>query len=446
VYGLNEEGVRDPTPAVLSWTLDFTPPVTSITQHPLELSSSRTPMFVFACSDGPGMCSYIFLSSSVKAWSMVGGDRVPEVSIAAVTTMYMDHVSSSSFLSFLLSLTSGALSVRYEYRLTRVEKLGTQSSVPAPWIALPSGVTALPFNLTDGQYALDARVVGSANATSKPFLVDSSVPRARVERVEKDSGAGCLNVSLALEPHFELDSAFLNLKVNAVHYSLDGHSVVKVNGSRVTLRGLTAGAHTLLMKGENAVGSIETIGQSLSWVTSQDVALEEDCLAITPKPAVSSTSVAFDVSGSCSGHYKWRLDGSAWVEAIGTNQHDFLVTDSATHYWEALPVTNGELWTQPPVVHSWSKPVSSPTDAAEGLAVNVGTFLDGPHFLTVKAIDAVGNIYRIQKHHRLCLPRLPRKHGYTERELLMVHRHQTAPAVCCGAAFESAAQSCVQLH
>jgi hypothetical protein len=217
-----------------------------------------------------------------------------------------------------------------------------------------------------------------------------------------DSWAESVNVSLALEPHLESDATALNTGVQAVHFSLDGHPLVKVNGSTVVLRGLAAGAHTLHMKGENAVGSVERIGQTLSWGTSPHGAFEAYCLLITPRPTQSSSFVAFDVSGSCSDHYKWRLDGSAWVEAINMRQHEFSMSDdSAAHYWEAFPVANGDLWTRPPLVHFWSKSTPGTTTALGGMAVNIGTFLDGHHNLTVKAIDAAGKIEYYHSIHSL---------------------------------------------
>jgi hypothetical protein len=257
---------------------------------------------------------------------------------------------------------------------------------------MPNGRSALKFNLTDGLYALDARVVGGTKATSLTFFVHSSLPRARVKGTEKDSTSESVKVTLALEPHSESNNSVLNTGVQAVHYSLDAGPFKTVNGSSVALTGLAAGPHSLLLKAENAVGSVEGRSQKVSWVTTQGGAMEAACLAITPRATASSGYVSFNVSGSCSDHYKWRVDGSAWVEAVLVQHHEIAVsdTDSATHYWEALPLTNGDLWTRPPLVHSWSKAASGPTGATKGMAVNVGTFQDGPHTLTVKAIDAAG--------------------------------------------------------
>ena len=257
---------------------------------------------------------------------------------------------------------------------------------------MPNGRSALQFNLTDGLYALDARVVGGTKATSLTFFVHSSLPRARVKGTEKDSTAESVKVSLALEPHSESKTAELNTGVQAVHYSLDAGPFLTVNGSSVALKGLAAGPHSLQLKAENAVGSVEGRSRMVSWVTTQGGRWRQLVLPSLHGPLLSSGYVSFDVSGSCSDHYKWRVDGSAWVEAVHVKHHEFAVsdTDSATHYWEALPLTNGDLWTRPPLVHSWSKAASGPTGATKGMAVNVGTFQDGPHTLTVKAIDAAG--------------------------------------------------------
>ena len=258
------------------------------------------------------------------------------------------------------------------------------------WSAMPNGRSALEFNLTDGLYALDARIVGDTKATSLTFVVHSSLPRARVKGIEKDSTAERVSVSLALEPHSESKDAQLNTGVEAVQYSLDSGPFLTVNGSSVTLKGLAAGPHSLQLKAENTVGSVEGRSRMMSWVTTQGVATEAACLAITPQTIVSPGYVSFDVSGSCSDHYKWRLDGSAWVEAVHVKHHEFAVSGPATHFWEALPLTNGDLWTRPPLVHSWSKATLGPSEATKGMAVNVGTFQDGPQTLIVKAIDAAG--------------------------------------------------------
>jgi hypothetical protein len=328
-------------------------------------------------------------------WNTVGGDSIPDVSITPVTFLHDllgERVSATSHMSFQLSLTSGALSLRYEYRVTKADSRGTLPVLASTWSAIPNGRSALQFNLTDGLYALDARVVGGTKATSLTFFVHSSLPRARVKGTEEDSTAESVKVTLALEPHLESNTSVLNTGVQAVHYSLDAGPFLTVNGSSVALTGLAAGPHSLLLKAENAVGSVEGRSQKVSWVTTQGRAMEAACLEITPRATASSGYVSFDVSGSCSDHYKWRVDGSAWVEAVHVQHHEFAVsdTDSATHYWEALPLTNGDLWTRPPLVHSWSKAASGPTGATKGMAVNVGTFQDGPHTLTVKAIDAAG--------------------------------------------------------
>jgi hypothetical protein len=207
-----------------------------------------------------------------------------------------------------------------------------------------------------------------------------------------------LNVTVGLEPSVS-PTAALNASsagVAAVHYSLDGHSFTRVNGSKVAVRGLTTGAHQLHIKAEDSVGSIERSGRVVSWHTSQrgEVLLDAAPLVVVPQPAAGPGVISFDMAGWCSGSYMWRLDGSAWSEAVATKHHEYVVVDTAFHFWEALPVTNGAVWTQAPLVYSWSKQPSVTTHGAmqQGLAVSLGTFLDGKHSMTVKAIDAAGNL------------------------------------------------------
>jgi hypothetical protein len=149
----------------------------------------------------------MFMPSSTMQWNTVGGDSIPDVSITPVTALNGGRVSATSYMSFQLSLSSGALSFRYEYHLRKADSFGTLSVLTSLWSAMPNGRSALEFNLTDGLYALDARFVGDTKATSLTFVVHSSLPRARVKGIEKDSTAERVSVSLALEPHSESKDA-----------------------------------------------------------------------------------------------------------------------------------------------------------------------------------------------------------------------------------------------
>ena len=54
VYAITAGGIPDPFPASYTWTLDATPPNTSITGRPDKYSNNRTPLFTFTGSDGTG--------------------------------------------------------------------------------------------------------------------------------------------------------------------------------------------------------------------------------------------------------------------------------------------------------------------------------------------------------------------------------------------------------
>jgi hypothetical protein len=63
-------GEMDPTPAVVTWTLDYTPPTTALISPPAPLSAQRRMELHPTCSDGPGQCGFQARLDGAATWSI----------------------------------------------------------------------------------------------------------------------------------------------------------------------------------------------------------------------------------------------------------------------------------------------------------------------------------------------------------------------------------------
>jgi hypothetical protein len=150
VKAIDAAGNVDSTGANFSWSIDLTPPTTTLDMRPKALSAISEAQFSFGCSDGPGQCSFRYMLDSsgwqnfgVAAWT----GRVPQTAISVVPSLSAQGVATmtpqqglvSSSRGFTFQLSAAIqVAVPFQYRI--LGELGL-----ADWVTLSVGKNFVDF-------------------------------------------------------------------------------------------------------------------------------------------------------------------------------------------------------------------------------------------------------------------------------------------------------------
>ena len=427
-------GNVDATPASFTWTVDTTPPDTTITSGPAALtnataatitftatepgtfecaldgaafSSCTTPLSLSALAEG----SHTLLVRATDAAGNVDATPASRTWVIDLTPPDTTITSGPPALdlstSATFTFTSSEPGATFQCALDGAAFVACAS--PATFTALAEGSHTLLVQAVDGAGNIDP------TPASRTWTVDSVAP----------------DTTLVSGPSGTVNSATASFVVTSepgatFECALDG-AVFAVCPASSTWPGLADGSHTLLIRAKDAAGNVDHTPASRTWTV--DTTAPDTTITAGPTGSVSTTDAMFAFTSTrAQSTFECSLDGAAFsacnapasLTGLTDGSHTFSVraTDSngtvdptpATRTWivdtqapdTRITVAPPALTNATSATFAFTSPEAGATFecSLDGAAwttctspsTTTGTLTDGVHVLLVRARDAAGNI------------------------------------------------------
>ena len=428
VRATDSAGNTDPTPASFSWTIDTSPPDTSIDSHPASLTNASDASFAFSSEPGTtfeckldsgsfAACtspqSFSALadgghSFDVRATDTAGNtDPTPAafgwtVDTVAPETTITDHpaaLTSATVASFSFSSESGA---SFEC------KLDSGSFVAC---ASPQGYTGL----ADGGHSFEVRATDAAgNRDPSPasfgWMVDTVAPETTIDAHPAAlTNATDASFSFSSEP-----GASFECKLDT--------GVFAACASPKSYGSLADGGHSFEVRATDAAGNTDSSPASFGWRV--DTVAPDTSIDAHPDALTKAITASFSFSSEAGASFECQLDTGAFVACVspkdysgladGTHTFSVRATDAAgnrgsaaTFGWTVDTIAPETTITSHPSSLSTSAAASFSFSSESGASfeckLDTGSYsacispkdysglADGTHSFSVRATDAAGN-------------------------------------------------------
>jgi hypothetical protein len=357
VRATDAAGNTDQTPASDDWTVDTTPPNTTITGAlPPTPTSKTSATFAFISSEVGSTfeCSrdgeaFTTCTSPQMYDGLPGGNRTFAVRatdpagntdttpaghswridlVGAATTILTAPPSSTNSTSASFTFESSESGTTFECSLDGV--LFTACTSPIGYAGL-----------ADGAHTFDVRAVDAAQNTgpqaSHRWTIDTRPPRATVT-----SGPPALGNNRSATFTFAADEAA------SFQCSLDGGSFTPC-GFSASYTGLGDGSHTFVARPTDAVGNT---GAPASYGWTIDATAPETTLGSRPRPRTTSLSATFAFSASEAATFQCKLDGGAFAACTSPKRYARLRSTSHAFSVRALDAAGNV--DPSPATHRWT--------------------------------------------------------------------------------------------
>ena len=434
---IDAAGNVDPTPVTRTWSIDTTPPDTSIVSGPSGSTTATTATFDFAspetgvtfecaldgaaftaCSDpstfsgladgnhalqvrAVDAAGNVDPSPASRAWTV---DRT-----APDTTIVSGPSGAVRSASATFDFGSNETGVTFECALDGAAF--TACSDPNTFTGLSDGSHTLQVRARDAAGNVDATPV------SRTWTVDTAAPDTSIV-------SGPTGTVSSADATFDFSSPETGVTYEC---ALDGNTFVACTDP-VTFPGLADGSHTLQVRAVDAAGNVDPTPVSRTWTV--DTGLPDTTIAMGPSGTVNSNSATFDfTSNEMNVTYECRLDSAATF-TVCTDPNTFSILADGSHTL-AVRAKDGSGNVDPsPATRTWTVDTTAPdTSIAMGpmgtVSSNMATFdfdspesgvtyeckldtaatftacsdpstfsnlADGSHTLAVRAVDAAGNV------------------------------------------------------
>ena len=384
VRAVDGVGNADPSPATHAWTVDLTPPQTTITGGVPTPTSATSASIPFAASEAGSSfecrldgavwtpCSSPAAHAGVaegphtfevRATDAAGNTDPTPASVGwvvdtsvpetAITSAPTDPTSATSATFSFISTESGST---FECRLDG-----------GAWAACgsPRGLTGL----SEGAHAFAVRATDPAGNTdptpaTHTWAVDLTAPETSITSRPADP-------SRFTEAAFTLASSEPG---STFECRLDA-GVWSTCTSPTVLAGLAAGSHTFAARAADGAGNVDPSPASFSWVV--DLNSPETSIGSAPADPTNATSASFSFSASEPGStFECELDGAGWAPCA--SPHDYIGLADGAHTFEVRATDAAGNVDQSPAARAWTVdtlPPASPTieSPAEGTTSATGT-------------------------------------------------------------------------
>jgi hypothetical protein len=297
-------GNTDPTPAARTWTVDVTPPDTTITGAPADPSPagvaftfmSSEPGSTFECRLDAGAwtacttpASFAGLGSSSHTFEVRATDSAGNVDpAAAARTWTVDATEPETAITSAPSDPAASPVASFAFASSEATSTFECRLDGAAWTGCTSPVTYA--GLADGTHTFDVRATDSVgNTDSTPASYGWRVDTAAPETTITSGPAGSTNATGA-------SFGFASSEPGSTFAcSLDGAPFTACTspGSYSSLR---AGTHTFAVRATDPAGNTDPTSASRSWI-----------IDLTP-PQTAITSAPSDPSGATTGDFAFSAD------------------------------------------------------------------------------------------------------------------------------------------
>ncbi|MFO0593676.1 MAG: Ig-like domain-containing protein [Myxococcaceae bacterium] len=425
-------GNVDPTPASYTWTVDTTPPDTTITASPPAASNSANATFAFTATEAGATfeCSLdgAAFSACTTPRALSGlGDGAHTFRVRATDTAgNVDPTPASyawtidttppdtSFTSTPPALTSSTTAT---FAFTSEPGALFQCSLDGAAFTSCTSPLALS-GLADGSHTLQVRAVdalGNADPTPASFTwtVDTTPPDTTIV-----SGPPAVTNATTATLAFTSSEAGSTFEC-----SLDG-AAFSACPSPTTTPTLTEGSHTFAVRARDAAGNLDPTPATRTWTV--DTTPPDTTIASGPSGSSSSSTATFGFTATEAGStFQCSLDGAAFAACPASATFSGLAEGAHSLSVRAIdPAGNVD---PTPATRSWTVDLTPPdttiTQAPSG-TINTSTATiaftsneagatfecsldgaafsactspdalsalnDGPHTFSVRAVDAAG--------------------------------------------------------
>jgi Cys-rich repeat protein len=435
VRAIDSAGNVDQSPASYSWTIDTTPPETTITSYPQNPTSSTSATFTFTCNEqnctfecriDSGQwesCSspktYPGLQDGnhkfeVHAIDSAGNVETPPASYSWTidtnppeTTIVSAPSDPSNSSDATFTFTCDEQNCTFECRIDEGE-----------WESCSSPKTYI--NLSDGNHTFEVRAIDSAgnvdrSPASYSWTIDTNPPDTTIGSAPSDP-------SNSSDATFEFDCDEQNCTFECRIDDGEWESC----SSPKTYTGLEDGNHTFEVRAIDSAGNVDQSPASYSWTIDTDP--PETTIVSKPSDPSNSSEATFEFDcdeQNCA--FECRIDDGEWESCSSPKTYTGL--QDGNHTFEVRAIDSAGNVETPPVSYSWtidtdppettivSKP-SDPSNSSDATfefdcdeqnctfecRIDDGEWEscsspktytgleDGNHTFEVRAIDSAGNV------------------------------------------------------
>ncbi len=364
VRAVDTAGVVDPFPAKVIWTVDSTPPDTTITSKPPLNSTSSSATFAFTTND-PNATLYCRLDSQplVTCTSPITYDGIPDgnhsflvraVDVAgnadpspAQWFWTIDTVPPDTAITSAPPAITTSTSATFSMTVTGAANL--QCSLDdSPFAACSTPVSYT--GLAQGGHTFAARAVDIAgNVDPTPALhnwtVDSVSPETSIV-----SGPPAISASA---------SATFTVSTEAgatLQCSLDGAAYAAC-ASPVTYGALAQGAHSFSVRAVDGAGNVDATPATASWTV--DTIAPDTLVTSAPSALTSVDNAAFTfISDEPGTRFECALDGAAF--AACTSPTTYSALGEGLHTFRVRAVDAADTPDPTPAQHQWTVDFTAP--------------------------------------------------------------------------------------
>ena len=358
-------GNTDPTPANHVWTVDLTPPETTITSAPANPSNVTGPSFSFSSSeagstfqcslDGAGFAactsprSYTGLAAGSHTFQARATDPAGNTDATPAThTWTVDLTAADTTITSAPPAATNSTSASFSFTSTEA---GSSFECKLDGAAFAACTSPRSYSsLADGSHTVQVRATdpaGNTDATpaSHTWTVDTAPPNTTIT-------SGPANPTNSTSASFSFTSTEAG---SSFECNLDGVGFAACTSPR-SYTGLAAGSHTFQVRATDPVGNTDATPASSTWTV--DLTAPESTITSAPSNPSNVTGPSFSFSSSEAGStFQCSLDGAAFGACTSPRSYSGLAAGSHTFEVRATdPAGN----TDPtPASHTWTIDVAA---------------------------------------------------------------------------------------
>jgi CSLREA domain-containing protein len=362
VRAIDRAGNVDSTPARAVWTIDLTPPETSIDEQPADPTSSTSARFVFSASEGSsfecrldggdfGTCespaSYDGLAEGRHSFDVRATDAAGNVeAVAALAEWTVDVTPPETAIDSGPADPSNSATAAFAFSAN--EEATFACSLDGGSFESCSSSQSYG-GLAEGAHSLEVRAIDRAgNVDANPavhrWAIDLAEPETTIDAgpaERTNSTAAIFEFSADEEASFEC--------------SLDGRAFEGC-ASPQSYEGLGEGAHAFDVRAIDRAGNIDSIPARAVWTI--DLTAPETSIDDRPSDPTSSSSATFAFSADEQATFACSLDGAPFAACSSPRSYDALGEGRHTFEVRAVDAVGNVQAT--PAGHAWTVDQTAP--------------------------------------------------------------------------------------